>query len=289
VVYVPPLTYGQVLYDNVLIRNTAVSYDGTAVAGFGFVNAYDWADWSLFLTELGPVDRRLTFSLPYGSTFDTFAIMVVPFNTVDLPDEAVIGLAIIGQAQIAQSNGSCAVSIELETGPGTGVYNTIASKTITGTEALWYVNLPALYAVTIERVRVRFVNASGSQLVVRDMALGRRLTFDMGQHADIAPPSLTGGVVITNSVSVNGSLLGRQTRRVEKSAEIALDPVKPAWVRTYWEPFAKAAVKRPFYYSWNYANYPGDSCLVTATNVEQGKNASPPGTMSVNMPLRVIQ
>lgn len=286
-VYVPPLTYGQVLYDNLLQRNTAVSYDGTAVSGYGFVNAYDWADWSLFLTELS-ADRRLTFSLPYNATFDTFAIMVVPFNTVDLPDEAVIGLAIIGQAQIAQSNGACTVAVELETGPGTNTYTAIASRNITNTEALWYVNLPALYSVTTERVRIRFNNTVGSQLVVRDMALGRRLTFDMGQHSDVAPPSLTGGVVISNAVSVNGSLLGRQTRRVEKTAEIALDPVKPAWVRGYWEPFAKAAVKRPFYYSWNYSAYPGDTCLATAVNVEQGKNASPPNTMSVNMPLRVI-
>lgn len=285
----PNLTYGQVLYENAFRRSLATSYSGTQTPGFGYINAYDWADWSLFLTELTTNTRDLTFSFPTNTTFDTFVMYVVPFETALLPDEAIIGLAMIGEAQIGQSNGACTVALRIETGPGTGVYTTIASHTFTRTDQLWSVNLPALYAISsTEQVQVRFTNTAGSQLVVRDMALGKRLTFEMGQQRDVAPPSLTSNVIISNSVSVNGSLLGRQSRQVAKEMEIVLEPVTKEWVRSYWEPFAKSAVKLPFYYSWSPIDYPGDVCLAAATNLVAPVNMMPPGYMRCSMPLRVI-
>ncbi len=287
-VYVPDLTYGQVLYKNEFRRSLVTSYDGTEIDGFGYINAYDWADWSLFLTELS-ADRRLTFSFPLNTTFNTFAVYVVPFTTYELPDEAIIGLALIGEAQIGQSNGSCTVTLEKETGSGTGIYTVLATKIFTGTAQMYYVNLAATHTIAgTERVRVRFNNTGGSQLVVRDMALGLRLDFDMGQHAGVAPPTLTSNVVLTNSVSVNGSLLGRQSRQMTKTMEIDLQPVAPDWVRTYWEPFAQHAVKKPFYYAWNYATYPLEVCLASATDIPAPENAMPVPKMKCNMPLRVI-
>lgn len=286
--YRPNLTYGEVLYENAFRRSLATSYDGTEISGFGYVNAFDWADFSLFATELS-ADRRLTFSFPFNTVFDTFAIYVVPFETYDLPDEAIIGLALIGEAQIGQSNGSCLVSLELETGAGTGIYTTIATHTFTSTDQLWMAHLPALYAIaTTERVRVRFTNSAGSQLVVRDMAIGQRLTFEMGQQADIAPPSLTSNVVLSNSMSINGSLLGRQSRQLAKTMAIELNPVTKEWVRGYWEPFAKHAVNKPFYYSWSPINYPEDACLASATEIVAPTNTTPVPHMKCSMPLRVI-
>ena len=287
---VVPYTRGQVLYRNLLRDALSVVYSGTETVGMELENAYDLNDWSFFATQ-SSISTTLEFTLPYGSLYDTIALMIVPFSTTELPDELIIGLGLIGQGQIGLSDGECTVTISRETGDGTNVWVDIATHTFTGTDSLWYLNLPALYVTNNnERLRMTFANIPGSQMLIREMSVGRRLEFEIGQHANVAPPSLASGFVLTNTPSMNGSLLGRQTRRVEKVAEIKLELLSPTWVYNQWNPFALFAAKYgPFFYSWNYYSKPEDSCLVTATDIQAPINMSgKPYLMEVSMPLRVI-
>ncbi len=287
---VSSITYGEVLYDNALRKALDLSWDGTEVAGFTYLNLIDYNDWSLFVTELS-ADRRLTAYLPFNERYDTLALWVVPFNVSLLSDEAVIDYSFIGEAQIGgdTDNGECTVSVELETGDGTGVYTVIATKLISGTTEFWYIHLPQVYQqVSNERLRIRFNNSAGSQLVVRQLMIGERLKFPTGQHNDAAMLTLTSAQIFTNSMSANGSNLGRQTRRSEKTAEIRLEHLQPGWVRKEWEQFTRHMKNYGCIYVWNYEQYPNDVGYCVASDLVMPQNMRPPPLMQVSMPLRAV-
>lgn len=279
-------TIGRVLYNNIWRKATGFVYSGTTIPSYEYINAIDWLDWSLFATQLSAT-TTLTAFFPYNTTFDSWGFYNVPFNISSMPDEAIIGLSLIGTGIIGQSTGNCQVTLSKETGVGTGVYAVVDSTFIQGAQSLFYREFAAII-LNGERLRMTFANAGGSQLYVRDFAVGSALRFPLGQHADIAPPTLASGFVITNTQSVNGSMLGRQTRRAEKVATIMLEPVSPAWVRSTWDWFAKHAAKEAFYWSWNHDQYPQEVAFCAASDIVAPENTSPVPYMKVSMPMKVL-
>lgn len=279
-------TIGRVLWNNIWRKATGIVYSGANVPGYEYINAIDWLDWSLFATQLSAT-TTLTAYFPFNTSFDSWGFYNVPFNTTELPDEAVIGLSLIGAGIIGQPSGTCQVLLQKETGVGTGVYSTIDSTIVQSTQAIFYREFTPL-VLNGERLRMTFINAGGSQLYIRDFAVGSALRFPLGQHADIAPPSLGSGFVITNTQSVNGSILGRQTRRSEKTATIMLEPVSDAWVRASWEPFTRHAAREAFYWSWDYELHPQDVAFCAATDIVAPENTSPVPYMKVTLPMKVL-
>jgi hypothetical protein len=279
-------TIGNVLYHNLLREAAAVSWSGAIIPGFEPLNAWDWHDWSLFATELS-ADRYLEFITP-AATINCLALYVVPFDLTELANEAIIGLALIGLNVISQPLGVCVVKLQIETGVGTGIFNDTYTIAVQGVQSTWVIKFANTIDVSNRKVRVRFANAVGSQLYVRQVAVGQALTFPIGQHVGIAPPRLSSGYVITNMPSVNGSMLSRQTRRIEKTAEIKLEPVTVDFVRDDWNPFARHASRYAFFWTWNFAEYPNDGIFAVATGVPQPENVMPTPRMRVSLPMRVI-
>jgi hypothetical protein len=94
--------------------------------------------------------------------------------------------------------------------------------------------------------------------------------------------------VIENKISVNGSIIGRNLRRFEKSSQINLPYLTPDWVRTNWEAFVQWAIRYPFWQRWNPTTYPGDVAFTVADTISPPKNASPPPYMTVEMNTKFI-
>ena len=279
-------TIGRLLYDNVLSRAVDYTYSVAPIVGYEPINAWDWHDWSLFATELSGVST-LDFELPAGTEWDSWAIYAVPFDLTNYPDEALIGLSLIGSAIIGQTSGTCVIDLQKETSPGSGIYTTIDTVFFQSTRALYY--KPDMQNThNGEKLRLRFTNGSASQLYIREICVGKTLLMPLGQHAGIAPPSLVSGLVITNTMSTNGSYLGRQTRRTVKRAEIMMEPVSVEWVRTNWNPLALHMAKYAAFWIWDYYDFPDDLAFVVATDIPPPENIRPGGKMKFNMPLAVI-
>lgn len=284
------MKYGRVLWDNLLARASGVEWDGDDIENLSYENAYDYSDFTLFATTIGDTNY-LTFNTTPENDIDTIAIYIVPFIASDvLPDEAIIGYSFIGSALIAQptANGVCTVTLQKETGEGTDVWTDVVSKVFSGRDYIWYETFAAVSVPDARRMRIKFENTAGSQLIVRQIALGEGLVFPIGQYDQVTPPSLVSNVVITNPVSQNGSLLTRQSRRLEKTAEIDLQYLTRTWVSDSWNPFAVHAAKKPFFYSWNHEDFPDDACWATAGEIIAPAYMQPPTKMRVSMPLRCL-
>lgn len=248
----PIMTQAQVLYDN-RYRDTGavVTYDGTLLVGFDAINAYDWRDFSLFSQSAG---SHLTVQLTAPAIIDSIVLWRVA---------------------------GAAATATVQTSPDGTTWTTIAAVPLgTAGLAIWtdVPQVPALWYRVLVDVTV----------IWRQITLGQRLQFPMGQWKDINPPTLTQGVVVENQISVNGSIIGRNLRRFEKSGQISLDYLKPEWVRSSWEAFVTWAIRYPFWQRWNPVEYPQDVAFAAADSITAPKNMSPPPLMHAEMATKFI-
>ncbi len=87
---------------------------------------------------------------------------------------------------------------------------------------------------------------------------GLALQFPMpviGQHRPLTFGSQT---EFTNNVSDSGQWLGRSIIRRALSGSIEWQYMDDSWVRSQFMPFVESAKKRPFFLSWNPAQFPQD-------------------------------
>ena len=256
------MNLGEVLYDNLARQAGAtIAWSGETLPSFPPRNALDWRDFSVWrITEPGVLEVTLLI----GGAVDSWALWTRTNN----------GLAATATLQLELS---------------AGVFTTVDSPIIlaVGSSALVMRRLTQSYSLAAGR-KVRLVIGGASSLDVRQFAFGERLTFEVGQYGGIKPPTLLHGVVVTNVIATNGSIIGRSIRREERSGEISLQPVTREWVRTSWEPFALHASRYAFFYLWNPTEYPDEACFAVAENINAPENVSPVPRMKVTMPLRIL-
>lgn len=281
------LTIPEVLYNNSL-RNyaTAPTYDGPEVEGLEYINAFDWLDWTLFQTEAN-TESILMWEARTASYIDGAGIYIVPFDTDYLTDEAVIGLSLIGQAIISQPTGSCTIFLEYASSP-TGPWTAAASQVFSGTTSLAYLSFNPVNTSTYNWWRFRIVNAANSQVFIRQLVAGPIQYMAQGQHVDQVRPSVPDAIILSNPITVNGSMLTRQSRRTEKAAELIQSPVNASFVDNEWAAFVRHARAFPFFFMWNKAQYPEQVCYAAATDFPAARNVNPPPWCEVRMPLRLI-
>ena len=136
--------------------------------------------------------------------------------------------------------------------------------------------------------KLRFEFQIGSDpLLVRQLVAGQRLSLQMGQYAGISPPRLLSGIVQSNTIAQNGSILGRNVRRLERNNSIDLQYLTESWIRDNWDPFARHASRFAFIYQWNHNDYPDEVAFATG-EVQPPVNSMPPGHMSVTMPMKIL-
>lgn len=243
----PDMTLAQVLYDSVFRLSTSVTtYSGTVVPGFEPVNFYDWRDFSLFRPEAAAVAECDTNAVV---SVDTICVWWAATGTDTVAVEGLISSVWTPLVTVDQADG-----------------------------AMQWVDIPS---VAVEGVRCVFDGTND----IRQITIGRRLQFPIGQWQGVAPPKLLHGVVVETVISVNGSILGRNLRRITKEGQLSLNYLLQDWVRDYWNPFAIHASRYAFWWRWNPVTYPTEIAFTVADKIEAPKNSSPPGRMEVSMPL----
>lgn len=254
------MNLSDVLFDNVLRRSAAWSYSGAVTAGFEPQNAWDWRDFSIFKPAAGTTS--LSHLLYGGTQYDTI----------------VVWCTFVGTATCSS------IAVQDQYG------NTLASLTPT----------PASPLVTV-RFAMQTVSGGGNVTFVpigvshgtgyfgiRQMTIGPRLTFPIGQWNDVNPLTLNQGQVMENVISMNGSIIARNVRRVEKKTSIELTHLTPTWIRTYWEQLSLHATRYAFWYWWNPTTYPNDTAMCAAEEIVAPTNMMPPPFMKVSMPVRAL-
>jgi hypothetical protein len=245
--FVPEMVNAQILYDNVLRASGAtVAYDGTVVDGFEPVNAYDWRDFSLFRPQATKV---LQTDLVAASLVNSVCVWWNAAGSNTVLVEGWNGAAWVALVTVSQSAGT-----------------------------MQWVDFAG---VSFTKYRFTFDGAND----IRQITLGARFQFPMGQWQGIAPPQLLHGVVVENIISVNGSIIGRNIRRVVKEGLISLNYLDPAWVRSSWNNFAIHASRYAFWWRWDPVSHPTEIGFTVADKIEAPKNSNPPGKMEVSMPL----
>ena len=241
----------QVLWDNLLFRYLDDLQSSQAtIEGFEPSNAADWRDFSLFRPLPGCV---LSTTIP-SSPIDTVVVWPVA--------------GVVGQIRITDHYGVWRSDpIDLD-GSGDIVWTNITA-----------------YTFPAGTLSVHFLGATTPD--IRQIAIGQRLQFPIGQWAEVNPPRLTQGLVSENLIAVNGSILGRSVRRVEKQGQLSLEHLSPLWVRSTWEPLAAHAARYAFFHRWDPVSYPTEVAFTVANEVQAPKN-SKAGLMSVQMPTRFL-
>ncbi|GAG23597.1 unnamed protein product, partial [marine sediment metagenome] len=143
-------------------------------------------------------------------------------------------------------------------------------------------------AVTVlgtRKIRLEFISDS-TQYEIKQIFVGPKMEMERGQYVGVNPQTLTQGIIQTNNISENGSILGTNIKRVDVKSSIDLTYLTEAWVRSTWEAFAVHASKgRSFFYQWNPDEYPLEVVFCVASKINAPKNISPTPLMSVSMPL----
>lgn len=254
------LTLGRVLYDNLArLDGVTITYSGTTVAGFEPENAFDWRDFSFFAAEASAT-TTLDVELPDGGTLDAWSVYCASYS-----DPA-----------------TSTINLYAET--GAGVFTLLDTVTVQDEPLITLRTVAETTIAAGRRLRYEFVTGP-STLPCRELVAGLRLDFPMGQHEGITPPNLLQGVVVTNVIGENGSILGRDVKRVERKTQIDLNFLEPDWVRTEWEAFATHATRYAFFYQWDPEGYPDEVVFASAESINAPANSSPPGKMAVTMPL----
>lgn len=254
------LVLAQVLYNSALATYKAsLAYSGAVTSGFEPLNAVDWRDFSLF--KAANSTTYLTAQVTADTLVDTICAWRAP-------------------------GGSASIGVTAETSPDGVTWTNLTGVTCSVGQMKW-ADITPTTVPSGGYIRAR-IQGGASVSYWRQISIGSKLQFPRGQWAGISPPSLYQGVVVENVISANGSIIGRNLRRLEKKGAIELTHLDPAWVRTYWDAFAQSAAKYAFWYRWSPVGYPTEICFAVADSIEAPVNAAPPPLMSVTMPIRFL-
>jgi len=209
------------LWNNVL-RGITPTWSGTTVTGKGPANSVDWFNWSYFTADAGDLDFTMTANTD------------------------------IDAASIYTATNTASTTIALKYESSVSSFTTLKTWTATSGK----LTLDEFTGVTVSSGRRIRLSFSGGDINVRQLVVGEVLEAEQGQYDDMTYPTLTGGVKTSNVVSVNGSIIGRSIKRLERRGTLSLDYLSASWYRTNWEPFAKHAARYPFIYQPNPSGQP---------------------------------
>ncbi len=252
------MTTGRILYDNAYRDDDAVgfAYSGAEVVGFEKENARDWKSFSLFRIEAGLTELDITTG--GARDVDSFAWFIKkPTNPFKM-------------------------RLFYESAPA--VFTLLASFDSALDPVL---GLKTFNKVTVEAARiVRIEFDDGiTEEDIRQLVVGERLDFPIGQHEGIRPPNLRGQFKTSNVVGVNGEFIGRDKVRADIQGDISLEFLDPTgFVRDKWLPVMEHAERYAFFYAWDFDTYPNEIVFAWSRENPRPLNSGPHGKMSVSLP-----
>ena len=249
-----------VLYDNVLKRNSSISYSGTTVTDRPPLSSIDFRDYSFFEAEASTV-TTLDFVMEFEETINAVALYVAAYSGA----------------------GNHEIKLSYESAPA--VFTDLHTETDAGGALV----LISFAGVTVAAGRIlRFTFDLGtSPILIRQLSVGLSLEFQRGQWSGATPFNFTQGVKRDNTTSVNGSFLGSNIRRINREYNIELSLVRNDWMRSSWENFQAYASRYTFFLQWAPAEYPDEVAFCTATAIAK-PNQDMRDFMSISMPLRCL-
>ncbi len=254
------MTIGRILFENQFRNpdNTGFSYSGAEVSGFEKENAIDWRDFSLFRIATGIEELDITMDV--DTVIDTFGWYVPPLD----------------------ANRTITLVLKYESAPA--VFTSITDFISSSDDLLGMKSFDPVTVLAGRILRVETQAVLGAQNV-RQITVGKRLDFPIGQHRGIRPPTLRGSFVTSNVIAVDGSFLGRDKVRADIQGDIELEFLQPqTFVRDLWVPFMEHAERFAFYYAWDLDGFPDEVVFAWARDTPRPLNSGPQNKMSVSLP-----
>ncbi len=262
--FAPNIVIPEICWSNQMRSSDAVlEYQGaTEDPKYPLINAIDWKDWTLFKVKEGITDVLFYLSahpIMTTSNFCWFVKTLLPTDT---------GFSIRVYKQVSP-----------------GVFSPITSPIDPLITPIGMINYGTISGPGTDPYLIRFVVPAGKSLYVRQLFLGLSLIPETGQNVGVAPPSLQQSWKTTNALSVNGSLIGRNTIRLVKEYEINLEYLSFYFVNVLWKEFCTHILRYPFFFRWNPSSFPLDTMFASAKTVESPSVSKPGQRFTAKMPL----
>lgn len=250
----------KVLYENAYTQTgVTVAYSGTELDGFNKENAIDYKDFSTFQPEVSAT-TDLDVTVAATRDIDCWSF----FN------------------QKTGSSGTFTMTLYYESAPS--VFTQLDQVTLADGN-LELREFSSVEVVSGRRIRVTFTTGA-NPFYVRQLMIGEVMEMERGQYSGVNPQTLVQGIVQSNNISENGSILGTNVKRIDVKSQIDLMYCTESWIRTTWNTFSNhCAVGRSFFYAWNPSQYPDEVVFCVASKINAPKNITPTPLMSVSMPI----
>ena len=236
-------------------------YSGTEIVGFEEINSHDWKDFTLFRVEENTTTLDIT-----------------------LAADADINTAHVWAKNISSITG--AIRLYYESAPA--VFTLLASfGTALEDGVPQWKEFSRVTVLNGRKVRWEFI-VTGGTADIRQLTAGIQLMAPRGQRGGVKPPTLQSGIIVNNVIAVNGSIIDRSVRRLDRDYNINWDFVSEQFVRTEWEDFAVHMTTKACIYAWDYDNYPDEIVFASAESIIPPLNMDIPQFMAVSMPLKVL-
>ena len=102
---------------------------------------------------------------------------------------------------------------------------------------------------------------------VGNFFLGEALSLERGLPEGFSPANLNRDRKIFNNMSEGGNYLGRSLMRKGSKIDINQPKITRAWIDANWATLADSIELYPFYFVWDYENYPLETAYCMANNI----------------------
>lgn len=121
------------------------------------------------------------------------------------------------------------------------------------------------------------------------VSFGEGLELPYQQEVGFAPPTLSRDAEYLTNQSSSGLFLGRSIERTGYPGIISMSAIPQAWIRSEWEPFLDHAELKPFFFSWNDAEYSSEAVFAWTDGKISPAKYSSPLRMSISLKFNSVR
>lgn len=213
-------------YDNLFLRDGAVSVASEADDGFPGSNATSWLTTGGGWQTTGAGDKTLAVTLLLAENIDSYGVYKHNLGT--------LGLTVKLQTS---SDGVAWTDL-----PG-------SEKTPANDDAIYFV---ATATVSAKYARLNIAGLlAGETLIIGNAFVSASLRVFSPPETGFIPPNLALDNKYLNNRSEGGDFMGRTFIRKGSKTNFTVSIADDDWIRTDWFPFMEAAEAHPFYHAWD--------------------------------------
>jgi hypothetical protein len=154
--------------------------------------------------------------------------------------------------------------------------------TVTGTEP--YVE----YFTSQTSTQWRFVIDSTPVSSIGHLFFGEYMGLELGVWEGFTPPKFQRNNEYITNVSQSGNFIGRSIVYEAGIVNLAVDYMTMDWARSDWLPFIKHAEQKPFFFTWNNANYGTEHAFAWSNNTSFSASNRKRSFMQGSISMRVL-